>query len=38
LAGLDPQRIAAVKEAFVQMTTLRDEGVALMMPPMVLDD
>ncbi|WP_428939511.1 signal peptide peptidase SppA [Fontivita pretiosa] len=38
LAGMDPQRIAAVREAFVQMTTLQDEGVVLMMPPMVVED
>lgn len=35
LVGLDPQRVSAVREAFIQLNTLQSEGVVLMMPPVV---
>jgi protease-4 len=36
LAGMDPQRVAAIKEAFVQLHTMQSEGVTLMTPPIVI--
>jgi protease-4 len=36
LSGLDPARIAAVKEAMTQLQTLSNEGVILMAPPIVV--
>jgi hypothetical protein len=38
LAGFDPARVPAVKEAFIQLNTLQDEGVVLMMPPVVISN
>jgi len=36
LSGLDPQRVAVIRQAFVQLQMMQNEGVMLMTPPVMI--